>query len=136
VPKRIVVPLDGSPRAEALLTFIEELARPLDAEIVLVRVEPPASRAVLTPLPAFGEDALLARHHAAQHYLAGQVRIGDAAPEIVAVARETGADLIAMTTRGQSALRRLLVGSTADAVLRTSAVPVVLFHATAEPRDS
>jgi len=150
VAKRIVVPLNGSAAAEALLAFVEELARPLDAEVLLVRVEPPASRAVLTPLPAFEEDALLARHHEAELYLGGRVsalrakglradalvRIGDPAGEIVAVARETGADLIAMTTRGQRALRRLLVGSTADAVLRTSPVPVVLFHAPAGPDAS
>lgn len=145
VHKRIVVPLDGSPGAEAVLPFIEGLAGPVGAEVVLVRVEPPAGRTVLTPLPEFGEDALLARYHEAQHYvdtwvraLRGRgiradalVRIGEAPSEIVAVAREIGADLIAMTTRGPSALRRLLVGSTADAVLRTASVPVILFHSTA-----
>lgn len=141
--KRIVVPLDGSRAAEAVLPFIEEIAGPLGAEIVLVRVEPP-SRGVLAPLPAFGEDALMARHHAAQQYLVGWVkvlqakgvrvdalvRIGEAPGEIVAAAREVGADLIAMTTQGQSGLRRLLVGSTADSVLHTASVPVVLFHPT------
>ena len=38
--RRVVVPLDGSPRAEAILPFVERMAGPLGAEVVLVRVEP------------------------------------------------------------------------------------------------
>jgi nucleotide-binding universal stress UspA family protein len=50
---------------------------------------------------------------------------GDAAEEIVAYANEHGCDLIAMSTRGRSALRRGLMGSVTDAVVRTSNVPVL-----------
>ena len=36
--KRVLIPLDGSELAEAILPFAEQVAGPLDAEVVLVRV--------------------------------------------------------------------------------------------------
>ena len=42
--KRVLVPLDGSRLAEGILPFIVEIARPLDLEVVLVRVEHPSDR--------------------------------------------------------------------------------------------
>ncbi len=46
-----------------------------------------------------------------------EVRSGDPAAEILAAARETGADLIVMGSRGQSGMQRLLLGSVARNVL-------------------
>ncbi len=54
------------------------------------------------------------------------VRAGDPAAIIVDRARAEGVDLIALTTHGRTGLRRLLMGSVAEAVLRKSSVPVVL----------
>jgi nucleotide-binding universal stress UspA family protein len=59
-----------------------------------------------------------------------QVRRGEPDEEIVRVAKETGADLIAMSTHGRSGLGRLLFGSVAEAVLRHADVPVFLLRAT------
>jgi nucleotide-binding universal stress UspA family protein len=58
------------------------------------------------------------------------VRIGDAVDEILAGARESEADLIAMTTHGRGGLGRLLFGSIAEAVLRQAEVPVFLMRQT------
>ena len=65
------------------------------------------------------------------------VRVGNTASaaasptdEILAGARETGADLIAMTTHGRSGLGRLLFGSVAEDVLRQSDIPVLLMRST------
>lgn len=41
--ERVLVPLDGSPVAEAILPFIEQIAGPLDLEVVLLRVVPRSS---------------------------------------------------------------------------------------------
>ena len=42
--ERMLVPLDGSEAAEAILPFAEQVAGPLDAEVVLLRViEPPST---------------------------------------------------------------------------------------------
>jgi nucleotide-binding universal stress UspA family protein len=50
---------------------------------------------------------------------------GDPASEILAVAAETGADLIVMGTHGQTGMRHLLMGSVADQVVRKPPCPVL-----------
>ena len=50
------------------------------------------------------------------------------ADEILAAAKATSADLIAMATRGRSGLGRALFGSVAESVLRASPVPVLLIR--------
>ena len=89
------------------------------------------------------EDVELRRTHA-EEYLApiavelrnkgvrveSRVRRGNAVDQIVAAARETGADLIAMSTHGRGGLGRLIFGSVAQAVLRQAEVPVFLMRAT------
>jgi nucleotide-binding universal stress UspA family protein len=138
--RRVLVPLDGSPLAEAVLPFVASLARPLGLEITLLRVAPTvppqviegSRRVVANPIDRLTQEA--------NDYLCGvadrlraeglnaltAVRVGDAATEIVLGAREGRADLIAMTTHGRTGLRRLLFGSTADGVLRRADVPVFL----------
>ena len=53
------------------------------------------------------------------------------AAAITRVAREEGADFIAMSTRGAGGLERFVLGSVAEAVVRDSDVPVLLV----KPRD-
>jgi nucleotide-binding universal stress UspA family protein len=60
-----------------------------------------------------------------------RVRRGNAVDQIVAAAREAGADLIAMSTHGRGGLGRLMFGSVAQAVLRQAEVPVFLMRSTA-----
>ena len=142
--KRAVVSLDGSPVAEAIIPFILEIARPLDMEVMLVRVNRPVPPDVIEgSRHVIVEDPETSRIDA-EEYLAPvaielrkqgvrvrtQVRRGQPAEEIVAAARDTGADLIAMTTHGRSGLGRLLFGSVAEAVLREGRVPVFLMRVT------
>jgi nucleotide-binding universal stress UspA family protein len=54
------------------------------------------------------------------------VRFGDPAEEIVAYARDTDIDLVAMATHGRTGLRQLIMGSVAEQVLRRLAIPVML----------
>lgn len=142
--KRAVVALDGSPVAEAIVPFILEVAGPLDMEVVLVRVNRPVPPEVIEgSRHVVVEDPEVSRIDA-EEYLAPiaielrgkgvrvrtQVRRGQPAEEIVAAARESGADLIAMTTHGRSGLGRLLFGSVAEQVLRESRLPVFLMRVT------
>jgi len=142
---RVLVPLDGSELAEAILPFAEQVAGPLDAEVVLLRVVEPilpaeaiASAGVVTP------DSLALRELDGKRYLSQverrlskkalrvrtRVTLGPPAEAILATARTTGADLIAMATHGRSGLGRVLFGSVAEAVLRASPVPVLLIRMT------
>jgi nucleotide-binding universal stress UspA family protein len=145
VYKRALVPLDGSPVAEAIIPFILEIAGPLDMAVRLVRVVEPIA-AVVAPRPTASAivDDPRARERDAEEYLAPlaaelrgrgvaaewEVRHGTAATAILAAATSFGADLIAMSTHGRSGLGRLLFGSVAEQVLRQADVPVFLMRQT------
>lgn len=142
--KRVVVPLDGSPVAEAIIPFILEIAGPLDLEVVLLRVVPPLVPQVVESSRHVVFEDVERRRVDAEEYLAPlavelrdkavrvrtEVRRGEPAIEIVGGAREAGADLIAMTTHGRSGLGRLLFGSVAESVLRHGEFPVFLMRLT------
>ena len=57
-----------------------------------------------------------------QHYL----RIGTAAEEVVSLAQEIGAGLVAMGSRGRGRIRRLAMGSVSDSVVRHAHCPVMV----------
>ena len=144
--KRVVVPLDGSPLAEGIIPFIIEIAGPLDMEVVLLRVVQPIPPEVVEGSRHVVLEDVGARLGEAREYLAPlaaqlaargvraetQVRHGEPVAEIVAGARQVGADLVAMTTHGRSGLGRLLFGSVAEAVLRQAEIPVFLMRLTKE----
>ena len=147
--KRVLVPLDGSGLAEAILPFVEQVAGPLDAEVVLLNViEPPSPGEVIASAGVVSPDAWRIRELEVKRYLAGverrlaakglrverRLQMGRAADEILATATASGADLIAMTTHGRSGVARLLFGSVAEAVLRASPVPVLMFRMRQEAR--
>jgi nucleotide-binding universal stress UspA family protein len=54
------------------------------------------------------------------------LRVGDAAPEIVALAEEIEAGLIVIGSRGQGGIRRALMGSVSDTVVRHAHCPVLV----------
>lgn len=55
-------------------------------------------------------------------------KIGDPGSEIVEYAREIAADLIVMPSHGRSGIRRLLLGSVAERVLRLADCPVLIIR--------
>jgi nucleotide-binding universal stress UspA family protein len=143
----ILVPLDGSPLAEAALTHAEGLARKLGSRLLLVRVDslPATLIGEVAPMggpmpPELIEDAIEAETEESKEYLGKtaqrlkddglpvewEVVEGDPAHSIIETAHQRGADLIAMATHGHSGLRRLVLGSVADSVVRGSHLPVLL----------
>jgi nucleotide-binding universal stress UspA family protein len=144
VYKRVLVTLDGSPVAEAILPFITQIAGPLDIEVVLLRVVVPVPPQAVEGTRHVTIEDVEERLAEAREYLMRQaaeltargvrvrteVRRGDPVPEIAAAAAQVGADLIAMTTHGRSGLGRVLFGSVAEAVLRQVEVPVFVMRFT------
>jgi nucleotide-binding universal stress UspA family protein len=142
--KRVLIPLDGSEVAEAILPFIFDIAGPLDLEIVLLRVNRPIPPTVVDGTRVIEVEDMAGRRREAQVYLDGiarelvekglrvetRVRRGEPVAEILAGARAEGADLIAMTTHGRTGPARLLFGSVAEGVLRHSGIPVFLMRHT------
>lgn len=122
----ILVPLDGSPIAARTLPYAESLARTLGGRLTLLELthgDHPSECAALQ-LDRLANAARL-------RGLRAEVRLQPAAPDetaraIVEAADELEADLIAMSTHGRGAIRRLLLGSVADGVLRQARVPVLV----------
>jgi nucleotide-binding universal stress UspA family protein len=140
--KRVLVALDGSPSCESVLRFLLEIAGPLDMTVMLLHVLEPVPPQVLDANPKVIVEDVEARRRDAEEYLAPiaaalraqgvdtswAVRRGRPADEILAAAKESSAELIAMATHGRTGLGRLLFGSVAEAVLRHAPVPVFLIR--------
>ena len=140
---RILVPLDGSPRAEAALPPLAWLARPESSEIILIRacgLRPVGAFEAAPLLPMHVDEAraylelTAARLRADGHRVRTLVREGEAAESILDAAAEEDATLIAMSTHGRSGLARFVFGSVAEKVLRASPTPVMIFPAFSPPR--
>ncbi|HEY6533216.1 MAG TPA: universal stress protein [Acidimicrobiales bacterium] len=126
--KTIIVPLDGSARAEGALAPAEWLAGALDAQLLLV-----TSTSALDHGP---EEALLARALARTTHPGSrtQVVVGcHPGRAILDVARAHPDPVICMSTRGEGALATALVGSVGMEVLAHSEVPVVLVGPSYDP---
>jgi nucleotide-binding universal stress UspA family protein len=135
VYKRVLVTLDGSPLAEAILPFITEIAGPLDVEVVLLRVVNPVPPQVEDVEGRLTDAREYLRPLAAQLAARGvrvhvEVRHGNTVTEIMDCAKTVAADLIAMTTHGRGGLRYVLFGSIAEAVLGRAEIPVFLMRLT------
>lgn len=134
--KRILVPLDGSPLALAILPYIEDLASKLGAEVVLFRV---LSAAGVFPDTARKEefaawiDLRFEERRLQEKGIATSISIrhaSDAAEEIIDFADKNAIDLIAMSTHGRTGLSRMVFGSVAEKVLRGTSKPILLIRAT------
>jgi universal stress protein A len=140
--KKILCAIDFSDLSRVALADAAALARRLDAELALVHVyEPPPPVALDVVVPTEGlfesasaelEGRLEAWTSDAQ-MLAGRpvrsiVRVGIPATEIVHCATEDGVDLIVLGTHGRSGLKRLVLGSVAERVLREAHCPVLVVH--------
>jgi nucleotide-binding universal stress UspA family protein len=133
--KKILVPLDGSETAEAVLPFVEEIAARAGAEIVLMTAVQPVAvwDSTITVTVLENEEAsavdylkqVMAKIPGKQK---SRVVRGEAAEAILEGADEESADLIAISTHGRSGLARWLFGSTAGKVLESAKVPVLFLR--------
>lgn len=132
--KRILVPLDGSETAEAILPFAAEVAGPLDAEVILLHVIADARSEFVFPTRVQAEeylDALAGRLADKRIRVRTDIRFGSVPEVILTAADALDADLIAMATEGRTGLTRLLLGSVAEGVLREAQVPVLMIRTAA-----
>jgi nucleotide-binding universal stress UspA family protein len=135
--ERLVVPSDGSSAALSAAPVARALAQATGARLDLVFAVPPRIEGgeLLGPTDdieqaaaKLADDALapLERRYRGTE-IERERRVRHDAPHraIVHHADERDADMIVMSTRGHGSLERVLLGSVADKVLRTSNVPVV-----------
>lgn len=133
-PKRILHPTDFSQHASYALDLAVGLAQQTGAELFILHVLPTPlavyGDAMIEPASAVDKEAVIKELHALKprtgnvptHFLTAE---GDPAPTIVAAAKERGCDLIVVGSHGRRGLRRLLLGSVAEHVLRDAPCPVL-----------
>ncbi|MFN0070468.1 MAG: universal stress protein [Chloroflexota bacterium] len=127
----VLVALDGSELAERSVAPATELARSIDAEIILVRI---------LPVGKHGDDTNARNLLAAQEYLDGVaapvraqdintrtlIRRGEPDQAITAIANELQVAAISLGIRGADASTRAALGSVAMGIIRRTDVPVLL----------
>lgn len=151
---KILVPLDGSERAEKIVDHVEELARLYDAEVMFLQViecPPVVSGIVGAP---FDEEQCLKevqrRKGEVESYLAAwQAKFrekgitartllghGTVVEAILDTAEHEGADLIALASHGRSGLSRVLHGSVAAGVLHRVDRPLLLIRSQGHTQET
>lgn len=156
VRSMVLIPLDGSPLAEAAMPYAEAVAAVTNAPLCLVGVVPPEGTAPTAPpavVPLEAHTPLdLAKLAAMEDYLeitatalraggllvATMLKVGEPAEQILLAADEEDAGMVVMATHGHAGVGRLIEGSVADQVLRMSTRPTLLIrpsdHAGHRPR--
>ncbi|HEX7901862.1 MAG TPA: universal stress protein [Planctomycetota bacterium] len=118
MPAKILVALDGTRTSESILPYVEFLLRYQDADLTLATVSPPGKAVEDDYLRETAER--LNRKGAVVSY---ETLSGHPADALVAFAAGGRFDLLALCSR-KAGLKRLLFGSVAEEILRTSTVPV------------
>lgn len=135
---RVLVPLDGSTRAERILSQVERLLKREEAEVVLLHVSELAyslARLDTTKLAQEERQTTSAYLKSATEALESRgIRVralqreGSVADTILRTANEVKATLIALSSHGRGGLARFFMGSVAEKVLRGAPVPVLLMR--------
>lgn len=131
-PLRLLIALDGSQRAEAVVTPAVALAAALEAHIILVRVvenggkterDQDMSEAKATPAQALEYLGQL-RERCDGRTWETEVQVGRPGPALAAAARDMNVDVIAMTTHGGGTESSHALGDVANAALHLTNVPL------------
>jgi nucleotide-binding universal stress UspA family protein len=146
--RSVIVPLDGSELAEQVLPTVAELAKELKLEVILFRAYTiPLGALAVDPegyYVATDEELIARMRDEAVAYLDKKTEemkklgvdkvshvaeYGLAADEIIFFARKTPDNLIAMCTHGHTGVKRWVLGSVTETVVRHSGDPVLVIRA-------
>ncbi len=138
--KKILVATDFSDHAREAVRYAAELARRYEGSLLLIHVYQPVNYALPdgymlytpTQMTSMMEEFEQQLGKAKAEALAAgapevetSLPIGAAAFEIVEAARAADCDLIVMGTHGRTGLSHMLIGSTAERVVRAATCPVL-----------
>ena len=134
--KKILVGFDGSAQSEKATESALALAKSLDSSLLLFAVARPPEPATMVELDAMLDDA---REHFEEQFkriiqrakdlgveMQTDIAVGHPVEQIVHRAETDHVDLIVLGRRGKSRWEKMLVGSTAEKVLRYAHCPVMV----------
>lgn len=140
--RSILVPIDFSPDSTEALKYAAMLAGQMGAKLILLNVVQPMTGPdfVYFPLVMENDKAMASSERELERIPASQgvdsslidrfvVRYGVPFQEITAAAKSLKADLIVISTRGYTGLKHVLLGSTAERVVRHAGCPVLVVRA-------
>lgn len=142
--KKILVPLDGSELAEAVLPYVYDIVECSQAQVLLLSVATNPAFEFAFADPAIAGRVAQDLENQIKTYMTNmetklqskgiqvtkQIVEGPVAGSILDIAQNNHVDLIAMSTHGRTGAARWVLGSVADKVVRNSAVPVLLIRPT------
>lgn len=136
--RKIMVGYDGSKPSEKAVEVAFSLAQSMDCNVLIFAVARPPEPATRVEVDAMLDDA---REHFEEGFkqitkcaedlgvaLETAIAVGHPIQQIVHRAETEQVDLIVLGRRGRSRFERMLVGSTAEKVLRYSHCPVMIVH--------
>ncbi len=125
VPRRILVPLDGSEAAGHISPFVIAIAKLCGAKVDLLHVARPA----LARNPAAEGHLRYAAQEFVEHGIDVETHVRHSehvAPAIRSCAEQLRCDIVAMPTHGYAGLSRLVMGSVTESVLRACPIPILV----------
>jgi nucleotide-binding universal stress UspA family protein len=140
----ILVPLDGSKRAETILPHVQDIAQRYQAKVVLLSVmETPNTIVAPDGIYIPSEDIIAEHYQQLEAYLEKQkqalealgitvvarVEQGHMVDAICEIAAEENADLVALASHGRTGLAQVFFGSVATGVLHRLTRPLLLVRA-------
>lgn len=138
--KKIFCAVDLSEHSACVAEYVASLAKSYDSDVKVVYVAPTFSQYVGFDVPpssigAFANEIMTGAEKSMDEFILANLKgvkaiaevvSGDAADEIVARANSFEADLIVMGTHGRIGIDRIVFGSVAEKVLKTTAIPVMV----------
>jgi universal stress protein A len=146
--QKILLPTDFSEPSARAVAYASSLAHSLGASVHLIHVlDEPLMVGVAWPAAHSTElrderyrdgrarlADIVATLHRPADCVSVEVRTGTATEEIVRAAADYGCDLIVMATHGRSGVKHLLMGSVAEAVIRSAPCPVLVVRESGSAR--
>lgn len=124
-----MVPVDGSPFAEAALPYALEIAERAGGRVRVVLVHPEQYPPLMIEPPSVYLRKLVRRLRGRLgRRLSSIILNGPVAPALATHAYDIGADLVVMTTHGWGGVRRAWLGSVTDQLIRTTQAPVLVIR--------
>ena len=141
--KTILVPLDGSKRAEKILPHVEKMALRYDAKIVFLQIISPVGEYQTLLAPDYRYREAYEQHNKeAESYLTSlvdqfraksisttkKIGHGRVVETIIKISEEMNVDLIAFSSHGRSGVKRVFYGSVASGLLSNVDRPLLLIR--------